>query len=588
MASAPHRQRAARGAGRRRHRAWLDQIRRGLITSGELARMRDEYSLRGVTSNPAIFEKAILGSTDYDDELPSGWPARALTRRRCLRADGGRRPPARGRRAAAGLRRDHGATATSRWRSRPTSRTTPRARSSRPRDYWAPVDRPNVMIKIPATRRGHAGDRAGDLRGHQRQHHAAVRASSTTPRVAEAYIRGLERRLAEGKPLDVALGRLLLRLARRHRGRQAARGARPRRPRRHAPALANARAAYRRFEEIFAGERFAALRAAGAPVQRPLWASTGTKNPPTPRRMYVDGLVGARHGQHDAAEDAAGRRPSAARSSPAAPRIDPTRGARRAGRRRDRHRRRHRRRCSRRHRGVRGRRWTSCSPASTPRARRSLTGRPPRSQRRSPTEPRARSPRASRRAVERGRRAPRLGQGRVAVGRPGRARDRRPARLADDLRHDARARRRARRLRARGASPTATRDAVLLGMGGSSLAPGGPLAHVRRARRRARPARARLDRPGRDPRRRGGDRPRARRCSSSRRSRAARSRRCRCSSTSTRSCPTAATSSRSPTRAARCSSWRATHGFRARLRERPEHRRALLGAVALRARARRR
>ena len=57
------------GTGRRGNRPWLDQIRRGLLTSGELERLRDECSLRGVTSNPAIFEQAILGSTDYDETL---------------------------------------------------------------------------------------------------------------------------------------------------------------------------------------------------------------------------------------------------------------------------------------------------------------------------------------------------------------------------------------------------------------------------------------------------------------------------------------------------------------------------------------
>src|SRR5205085_2340832 len=109
--------------------------------------------------------------------------------------------------------------------------------------------------------------------------------------VAEAYIRGLERRLAEGKNVDMrsvasffvsrvdteadkrldALGRTDL------RGRAG---------------LANARAAYRRFKAIFHGDRFAELKAAGASVQRPLWASTGVKDPAYPDTMYVDGLIG--------------------------------------------------------------------------------------------------------------------------------------------------------------------------------------------------------------------------------------------------------------------------------------------------------
>ena len=111
---------------------WLDQLRRGLIESGELARMVEQDSLRGVTSNPAIFEKSILGSADYDEDLKrladEGKSAREI-----YRGDGAARRAARRRRAAAGLRRDRAATtATCPGRSRRGSRTTPRARSSRP------------------------------------------------------------------------------------------------------------------------------------------------------------------------------------------------------------------------------------------------------------------------------------------------------------------------------------------------------------------------------------------------------------------------------------------------------------------------
>ena len=117
--------------------------------------------------------------------------------------------------------------------------------------------------------------------------------------VAEAYIRGLERRQAEGKSLDVNsvasffvsrvdtnVDKKLEKLGRSDLAGTAA--------------LANARAAYRRFKEIFSGGRWEALHHAGAAVQRPLWASTGAKNPDYPDTMYVDELVGAAHGQHDA------------------------------------------------------------------------------------------------------------------------------------------------------------------------------------------------------------------------------------------------------------------------------------------------
>ena len=126
----PHRQRQRMAALVAAGTApWLDQIRRGLITSGELARLRDEYSLRGVTSNPAIFEQAILGSSDYDDELRE-LRARGARRARALRAHRGRRPPGRRRRAAPGLRRARRRLRLVRGHAR-TSPTTPSARSRR-------------------------------------------------------------------------------------------------------------------------------------------------------------------------------------------------------------------------------------------------------------------------------------------------------------------------------------------------------------------------------------------------------------------------------------------------------------------------
>ena len=130
MASAPHTVNARLAALVAAGTApWLDQIRRGLITSGELARLRDEYSLRGVTSNPAIFEQAILGSSDYDDELRELAHEGLDARRRSTSAwpsPTSRTPPTCCARSTTST-----ATASSRSRSCPTARTTPRARSRR-------------------------------------------------------------------------------------------------------------------------------------------------------------------------------------------------------------------------------------------------------------------------------------------------------------------------------------------------------------------------------------------------------------------------------------------------------------------------
>ena len=202
---------------------WLDQIRRSLIEEGELQRLIEEYSLRGVTSNPAIFEKAILGSSDYDDEL-RGMAGEGIGPKEIyeqiaiedvqMAADV--LPP--------GLRRDR-PTASSRSRSRPTWRTTPTRRSSRRATTGSGVDRPNVMIKIPGTTEGLPAIEQAIYEGIN-VNVTLLFSVESYEKVAEAYIRGLERRLEEGKSARGPLGGELLRLARGHRGGQAARGAR--------------------------------------------------------------------------------------------------------------------------------------------------------------------------------------------------------------------------------------------------------------------------------------------------------------------------------------------------------------------------
>ena len=137
--------------------------------------------------------------------------------------------------------------------------------------------------------------------------------------IAEAYIRGHGASAGGRRVARRALGGELLRLAGGHRGGQAPRGARPRGPAWVAGGRQRARR-LQRFKELFRGERFAALRDAGAPVQRPLWASTGVKDPRYPETKYVDELVGPRHREHDADAHAARLR-GGARGRAAPPRI---------------------------------------------------------------------------------------------------------------------------------------------------------------------------------------------------------------------------------------------------------------------------
>lgn len=269
---------------------WLDQIGRELIERGELARMVEELAVRGVTSNPSIFEKAILETGDYANELRElaleGLDAPEIYRRIAVKdvqlATGVLRPVWEAAGGADGFVSLEVAPALARDTGGETLREA--------REYWRLVGNPNLMIKIPGTPEGLDAIEQAIFEGIN----VNVTLLFSVERyadVAEAYIRGLERRLAEGLPLDVhsvasffvsrvdtMVDKQLAELGRDDLAGTAA--------------LANARAAYRRFEEIFHGDRFAALRAAGAPVQRPLWASTGTKNPAYSEVIYVDNLAG--------------------------------------------------------------------------------------------------------------------------------------------------------------------------------------------------------------------------------------------------------------------------------------------------------
>ncbi len=268
---------------------WLDQIRRSLIEGGELGRMVEEESLRGVTANPSIFEKAILGSEDYDDELRE-MAAQERSAQEIYDAIA-----IRDVQLAADVLKPI-------WESSnhvdgyvslevaPNLAHEAEGTTEAARHYWQRLKRKNTMIKIPGTPEGVGAIEQALYEGINVNVTLlfAVEAYET---VAEAYLRALERRQADGLPLDVHsvasffVSRVDTNIDRKlqdlGRGDLAGRAA-----------LANARAAYRRFRELFSGPRWEALRHAGASVQRPLWASTGVKNPDYADTMYVEGLVG--------------------------------------------------------------------------------------------------------------------------------------------------------------------------------------------------------------------------------------------------------------------------------------------------------
>ena len=268
---------------------WLDQIRRSITQGGELERMVREDSLRGETSNPAIFEKAILGAEDYDEQIEQlahdGADARAIYQAIAIQDVQEAADVLRSVYDETGGYDGYVSLEVDPDIAFDTQRTMEQAR-----EYWGRVDRPNLMIKIPGTDEG--------LPAIEQMTYEGLNINITLlfkveqyEKVMEAYIRGMERRHAEGKSLDVHsvasffVSRVDTEVDKRLEaigGHEDLLGR---------AGLANARAAYQRFKAVFHGERFAALLEAGAPVQRPLWASTGVKNPAYPDTMYVDGLI---------------------------------------------------------------------------------------------------------------------------------------------------------------------------------------------------------------------------------------------------------------------------------------------------------
>jgi transaldolase / glucose-6-phosphate isomerase len=268
---------------------WLDQIRRSLVHSGELRKLVDEDCLRGVTSNPAIFEKAILGSPEYDDQIEAvakdGGDARTIYQAIAIQDV---------QQACDVLRSVYDDTdgydgyvslEVDPDLAFDTARTMEQAR-----EYWGRVDRPNLMIKIPGTDEG--------LPAIEQMLYEGLNINVTLlfkvaqyEKVMDAFLAGMERRRAEGKSLDIhsVASFFVSRVDTEVDKRLEAGGTTELQGR---AGLANARAAYQAYKNVFHGERFAALREAGAPVQRPLWASTGVKNPKYPDVLYVDGLAG--------------------------------------------------------------------------------------------------------------------------------------------------------------------------------------------------------------------------------------------------------------------------------------------------------
>ena len=270
---------------------WLDYIRRSLLTSGELDRLVEKDGITGVTINPTIFEKAIAGSHDYDDALrgllarePHLAPAELYER---LAVEDVRR-------AADVLRpvfdRTEGKDGFVSLEVAPGLAHDTVGTVAEARRLWAEVDRPNLLIKVPGTAEGVPA--IEDLLSEGINVNVTLLFSLRQyEAVADAYLRGLARapepaRLASVASvfvsrIDTAVDRALD--AANSPAATALKGT---------IALANCRVIYARFAEIFQGTSFAALASRGARPQRVLWASTSTKDPHYRDTLYVEELVG--------------------------------------------------------------------------------------------------------------------------------------------------------------------------------------------------------------------------------------------------------------------------------------------------------
>jgi len=280
---------------------WLDYIGRHLITSGELQRLVDQSGITGVTANPSIFEKAILESTDYEDALAA------------IARQGATDPKTVYETLAIGdiqdaaeifrpvYDRTGGRDGFVSFEVSPRLAHDTRATVDEARRLWTTINRDNVMIKVPGTREGVPAVRQLTDEGIN-VNITLLFSRAAYKAVAEAYLEGLEARIARGDQvggvvsvasffvsrIDTAVDRLIeaqlkdaamdqQQVLRRLLGKVA---------------IANAKLAYQWYHDFVRADRWQAAAANGAGTQRLLWASTGTKNPQYRDVLYVEELIG--------------------------------------------------------------------------------------------------------------------------------------------------------------------------------------------------------------------------------------------------------------------------------------------------------
>lgn len=279
---------------------WYDNIERRLLENGELQAMIERGDIYGVTSNPSIFEKAIGKSSDYDQELAdlanAGLDAPAIFDTLAVRDI----------QAATDLfaplyKSTKGGDGYVSIEVHPDYANDTEATTKEAARLWKLVDRPNLMVKIPGTQAGLPAIRRSIAEGIN-INITLIFSRARYAEVIDAYLSGLEDRLDAGHPIDgiaSVASFFISRIDSKIDGwlDEIAAKAGPESEKAAALkgkiAVANAKLAYQLFKESSASKRFAALSEHGARTQRPLWASTSTKNPDYLDVLYVDELIGA-------------------------------------------------------------------------------------------------------------------------------------------------------------------------------------------------------------------------------------------------------------------------------------------------------
>jgi transaldolase len=269
---------------------WLDTLSRELLDSGGFAELVADCAVTGATSNPTIFAKAITGSDAYDDQLRAAVASGVHDPQELffeLALDDVRD-------AADVLRPAYDASdgrdGFVSFECTPDLADDTAATIEQALELWNRLARPNVMIKVPATEAGIPAIEELTARGVN-VNVTLLFSVARYEQVIDAYMAGLQRRVTDGQPVDAIASVASFFVSRVDTKADALLP--PDSPLRGRLAIANAHRAYGRYRERFADERWEALAAAGARPQRPLWASTGTKDPTYSDVLYVEELIAA-------------------------------------------------------------------------------------------------------------------------------------------------------------------------------------------------------------------------------------------------------------------------------------------------------